>query len=68
MRPTQASNSHVVPGAKPVLAKLTAVFAERKVTVPKNLSRESSFLVFSLVADLSGGSFEGRIGCSQSWL
>lgn len=68
MRPAQASNSHVVPGAKPVLARLTAVYVKRKVTVPKNLSRESSFLVFSLVADLSGGSSEGRIGYRQSWL
>lgn len=68
MRPTQVSSSHAVPGAKPVLAKLTAVYAERKITVPKNLSREFSFLVFSLVADLSGGGSEGRIGCSQSWL
>lgn len=62
MRPAQASNSHVVPGAKPVLARLTAVYVKRKVTVPKNLSRESSFLVFSLVAVLKGGSGADKAG------
>lgn len=68
MRPTQIPNSHAVPGAKPGLAKLTAVCAGRKVAVPKNLSRESSFLVFSLVADLSAGSSEGEDRVQQSWL
>lgn len=65
---TRASDSNAVPGARPVLAELTAVCEGREVTAPKHLSRESTFLVFSVVADCLEAVLKGGSGTASAGL